>query len=271
MVMETGDALLEDESDAVDASDETPEQEVEEVDPRDARLATIEAELGRLRSLDPSKIGPAIGRVSALQSELAALRDRDPAAEIDPRLAANETLTISLAQALASSDIIDDRFKESLNAALRGIEQARSERDRARLEATLEDRIAKRLTPPPVAGVDETPWEEATVPVIELATQLGVDVNSVPWQAIREAAGTPAKAVALATKWLYENNDPTVQRVAARQKVVANGTPARNSSGPTISDMSDADAAYATGDINLDQYRNYRKQFGVSLEPGGGR
>lgn len=249
--MDTDQALLDGELDE-ESSDE-PEEQQAAADPQAemaARLTGLEAEITRLKSLDPSKIGPAIGRVAALQSQLDAIKDRNPSADLDPRIAANENLTVTLAQALANSDLVDDRFKDSLNTALRGIDQARTERQQRQLESSLEEKIAKKFAQAqPQPDEDESPWVEATETVLPLAQKLGIDPTQIPWQAIRTAAVTPAKATAMATQWLYENQtDPATQRVAERQRAAGNGSPARAAAASSHADIIER---YANGDPSL--------------------
>ena len=225
--MDTDQALLDVDADAP-ASADTEEQQAE-ADPQAellSRLGGLEAEVTRLKALDPAKIGPALGRVSALQSQLDAIKDRNPSIDLDPRISANENLTVTLAQALANSDLVDDRFKAALNTALTGIEQATSERKQRQLEASLEEKIAKKFAPVQAEADDEAPWVEATETVLPLAQKLGVAPESIPWQSIRTAAGTPAKATAMATQWIYENQtDPSTKRVAERQQAAGAGSP----------------------------------------------
>lgn len=265
--MDTDQALLEDETDA-EASVESEGQQAE-ADPQAelvARLSGLEAEIGRLKGLDPNKIGPAIGRVAAIQSQLDAIKDRNPAADLDPRISANENLTVTLAQALAGSDLVDDRFKQALTSALTGIDQARTERQQRQLEASLEEKISKKFAQAqPEPDADETPWAEATDTVLPLAQKLGIDPTTVPWQAIRTAAGTPARAAAMATQWLYENQtDPATQRVAARQQAAGGGSPKPGGSGNSHSSMDEAYEAYNNGTITGKQLDAYRTRFGVA-------
>lgn len=249
--MDTDQALLGGEVD--EESSTEPEEQQAEADPQAellSRLSGLEAEITRLKTLDPSKIGPAIGRVAALQSQLDAIKDRNPSADLDPRISANENLTVTLAQALANSDLVDDRFKAALNTALSGIDQASTERKQRQLVDSLEQKIEKRLaTLQPEADEDETPWAEATETVLPLAQKLGIDPTTVPWQAIRTAAGTPARATAMATQWLYENqSDPATKRVAERQRAAGNGSPDRSSSAQSNADIVER---YANGDPSV--------------------
>lgn len=264
--MDTDQALLDGEVDA-EASTE-PEEQQAEADPMAAvvaRLDAAEAEVARLKMLDPGKIGPAIGRVAALQSQLDAIKDRNPSADLDPRISANETLTVTLAQALANSDLVDERFKQTLNTALAGIEQANSKRERDQLKASLKAEIATEFAQPQEDSDSYDPWKDATLAVLEAATEAGVTLTDADFERFQsQSGGSPSRAVRIAERWIQENKtDPATKRVAERQRAAGNGSP-KPGGGLSVSSIDDAYDAYNSGQITGKQLDDYRTKFGVS-------
>ena len=71
----------------------------------------------------------------------------------------------------------------------------------------------------------------------------------------------------------FKESKTATARVAERRQAAGNGSPQRTGAtgGPVINNMSDADEAYSSGQITHEQYVGYRKEFGLSLAPGGGR
>ena len=214
-----------------DSFDTEPEPQEETVDPRDARLDKIEATLSRLGALDPNKINPALGRIGAIQSALDGLSKRDVLAEIDPRVTANEDLTVTLARALSNSALVEEEDKASLRAALRGVEQSKSARERKQMMSELKAELATTDVVQPAETSDAAAnlWDDATVEVRDMASEYGVDPSQIPWDAIqRDAQFNPLKVARVALKWFEANKpDPTTDRVAERRRAAGSGSPAR--------------------------------------------
>ena len=198
-----------------------------------ARFDGIESELARLKGLDPDSVRSGLGRISSLQSDIDDLRKRDPVAAIDPRVSANEALTMAVADALLNDPAVDAALKASLRSAVTGVERARTQREQEMREAALEARVhetiarsAPKVAAEPAAG--EAQWVKATTTIRARANSMGVSAEGLPWAELRTASGEdPDEAIALAVGWLYEHReDPTAIRVSARRAAAA-PSPAR--------------------------------------------
>lgn len=229
----TDDAGIEPES--FDTAPEQPQEET--VDPRDARLDKIEATLSRLGALDPNKINPALGRIGAIQSALDGLSKRDVLAEIDPRVSANEDLTVTLARTLSNSALVDDEDKASLRSALRAVEQSKSVRERAQMMSELKAELATTDVAPaetsdPVAAL----WDAASEEVRDMASEYGVSPDTIPWDDIqRDAQNNPTKVARVALKWFEANKqDPSTERVIERRRAAGSGSPAREGAATSL-------------------------------------
>ena len=218
------------EAPATDSFDAEPEPQEETVDPRDARLDKIEATLARLGALDPNKINPALGRIGAIQSALDGLSKRDPIAELDPRVSANEDLTVTLARTLSNSALVDDEDKASLRAALRAVEQSQSVRERQKMMSELKAELATtEVAPAETSDALAVLWDDASKEVRDMASEYGVSPTQIPWDDIqRDAQNNPAKVARVALKWFEANKpDPAVDRVIERRRNAGSGSPAR--------------------------------------------
>ena len=248
-----------------------------EVDP----LAELRTQIGaaaRRDELDSlrNQVRSELGRSQRLEARLDALTGANPLADVDPRLDANETLLISIASALADSELSDDRMKGTLRSALAALDQAKGARATRRLREELKDDILKAVQPAAEPASSEDPWTQATADVIaELRERLpDFDIASIPIAVWDEgkSKGTPTRAAAHVLRWAESHaQEPVIDRAAARRAAAGEGAPARGAGGPTIIDASDNDDAWNDGLISDDVYKKNRIRLGVGVAPGGGR
>jgi len=273
-------------ADEIDADSEvidvSPDAKVEaepskEVDP----LADIRAQLGGAARRDEleslrNQVRSELGRSQRLEARLEAMAGANPLADVDPRLDANEALLTSISDALIDSELTDDRMKSALRASRSALDAAKGVRAQGRMREELKADILKALpkVEEPVQTLD--PWAQATADVVADLKGLlpDFDPTTIPatvWNA-GKAKGTPARAAVYVIRWAEQQAaNPAAERIAVRRQAAGDGSPARSGASPSVTDMSDADAAYGSGAINHEQYVAYRKQFNLSLEPGGGR
>lgn len=262
------------EPESFDAEVDTPAEE--QVDPRDARLDKIEALLAEIDPVvrEARGVKATVGRVQSLEASLKRLSEQNPLSEIDPRVSANEDLTVTLARTLSNSALVDDADRASLQAALRAVEASRSARERKQMMSELKAELATTEVQPAAETSDSVAalWDTASEEVREMASEYGIAPAQIPWDEIqRNAQNNPTKVARVALKWFEANKpDPAVDRVSERRRAAGSGSPSREgATGPVITDMSDADEAYSSGAITLAQYKDYRTKYGVGLVPGG--
>lgn len=205
-----------------------------------ARFDQMEAKLEALSGLDVQGVRSALGRVSALQSSLDELSKRNPAAALDPRISANESVVTALAEALLNDPSISDATRMTLSGALRGVEQARTQRELDSREEALLEKVRAAAAPASASAVasDDDPWQRATATVKRRAAALSVDPATVPWGEIQARATDAEDAAALAIEWLVEHKpDAPVAAVAARRAAAGRGSPSREAAAGDIEQL----------------------------------
>lgn len=232
-----------------DADDEAPEgAEVEDTAAEDApdpaalqaaRLDQMEARLTALAGLDVNGVRSAIGRISAIQSSLDELAKRNPTADLDPRVAASESAVAALAEALLNDPTLSDATRATLSGAIRGVEQARTQRELDRREEALLEKVRAAAAPATSATAAEDPWARASAIVSRRAAALSVDPKTIPWDEIQgKSDGTPEDASALAIEWLLEHKaDAPTAAVAARKANAGGGSPKREAATGDIEEI----------------------------------
>ena len=262
------------EPESFDTEPETPAEEL--VDPRDARLDKIEALLAEIDPVvrEARGVKATVGRVQSLEASLKRLSEANPLADIDPRVSGLEETVMSLARTLSNSALVDDDQRAEIRSTLRAVEASRSVTERKKLMSELKAELATTEVQQPAETSDPTAalWDAASDEVRDMASEYGVEPSQIPWDEIqRNAQNNPARVARVALKWFEANKpDPTTDRVAERRRAAGSGSPAREGAlGPIVTDMSDADAAYADGTITIAQYKEYRTKFDLGLVPGG--
>lgn len=220
------------EPESFDTDPETPAEDT--VDPRDARLDKIEALLAEIDPVvrEARGVKATVGRVQSLEASLKRLSEANPLADIDPRVSANEDLTVTLARTLSNSALVDDEDKASLRAALHAVEQSRSARERKQMMSELKAELATTEVQAPAETSDpvgEREWAVAEAVVRSRAAKAGLKWEDLPLAEINaKAAGNATVATDLALEWLDANKpDPTTDRVAERRRAAGSGSPAR--------------------------------------------
>ena len=275
---ETLAGLEPDAPDAADdaASEDEAEPQAETVDPRDARIAALEASLKALEPeiRDARGVKAAVGRIQSLEASLKKMADCVSFADLDPRVSANEDLTVTLAQSLANSALVDDTDKAALSAALQNVERSRTATERKSMLRELKAELNTTEVQPQTSNPQEELWRGLSDEIAAAAEEYGVARTAIPFAQIQaDAAFDPTKVVRVALKWLEAQKAPdNTTRVAERRRAAGAGSPVREGAlGPVITDMSDADAAYAAGLITHAAYRAHREKFELGVMPGGGR
>jgi hypothetical protein len=104
--------------------EDTPEPSEEETpdpfQPVLERLGRVETAQSALSVLDPERLNRVLQMVPGLQSSLDKQKADNPLATLDPRIAANEALTVNVVEALinSDSDLVNDESKAALRSAL---------------------------------------------------------------------------------------------------------------------------------------------------------
>lgn len=225
-----------------DEATETPEPEETVPDPAQAvldRLGAIDQTLDGLRGLDPAKINSLLGRVPGMQSEIADVKGQDPLATIDPRLAASESLSLALAEALLNSDdgLMDEQGKTQLRQAVSQMGDAQTERERAALKREMIAEVTASASPEqtetaPTAG---DLWQAATQDV-QAALPADFDMVTIPQDVWAEGVktGRPSLAVRHVLNWVDTQSADALDGLAERKAAAGNGAPSASAGGTTI-------------------------------------
>ena len=225
-----------------DEATETPEPEETAPDPAQAvldRLGAIDQTLDGLRGLDPARINSLLGRVSGMQSEIADVKGQDPLATIDPRLAASESLSLALAEALLNSDdgLMDEQGKTQLRQAVSQMGDAQTERERAALKREMIAEVTASASPEqtetaPTAG---DLWQAATQDV-QAALPADFDMVTIPQDVWAEGVktGRPSLAVRHVLNWVDTQSADALDGLAERKAAAGNGAPSASAGGTTI-------------------------------------
>ena len=225
-----------------DEATETPEPEETVPDPAQAvldRLGAIDQTLDGLRGLDPAKISSMLGRVSGMQSEIADVKGQDPLATIDPRLAASESLSLALAEALLNSDdgLMDEQGKTQLRQAVSQMGDAQTERERAALKREMIAEVTASATPEQTetAPTADDPWQAATQDV-QAALPADFDMVTIPQDVWAEGVktGRPSLAVRHVLNWVDTQSADALDGLAERKAAAGDGAPSASAGGTTI-------------------------------------
>lgn len=240
-------------------------------------VAELKSELAALKQsmagLDPAKITSELGRVRSLQSAVDQLK-KTPAPERDTFA---EEAFGHLANALLADSLISDETKVAIRPLLARYEDAKTKNERTRLRQEIIAEIQPEKAEEP--AIEQSPEAmQATAEVFGYAKALGMTREEAA--AVldgRWSVGPDGLAAAVARLQslldAHKAQKGTATRVAERKAAAGSGAPSRSgvNGGPAITSINDADNAYANGDISGEQYRAYRKQFGIGETPGGGR
>ena len=225
-----------------DEATETPEPEETVPDPAQAvldRLGAIDQTLDGLRGLDPARISSMLGRVSGMQSEIADVKGQDPLATIDPRLAASESLSLALAEALLNSDdgLMDEQGKTQLRQAVSQMGDAQTERERAALKREMIAEVTASAAPEQTetAPTADDPWQAATQDV-QAALPADFDMVTIPQDVWAEGVktGRPSLAVRHVLNWVDTQSADALDGLAERKAAAGNGAPSASAGGTTI-------------------------------------
>lgn len=225
-----------------DEATETPEPEETVPDPAQAvldRLGAIDQTLDGLRGLDPARISSMLGRVSGMQSEIADVKGQDPLATIDPRLAASESLSLALAEALLNSDdgLMDEQGKTQLRQAVSQMGDAQTERERAALKREMIAEVTASATPEQTetAPTADDPWQAATQDV-QAALPADFDMVTIPQDVWAEGVktGRPSLAVRHVLNWVDTQSADALDGLAERKAAAGDGAPSASAGGTTI-------------------------------------
>lgn len=273
--MDQDEALAPDESLDTGFDGATDSDESEKPDP----VAELRAEFVALREsvsgLNPAQITSELGRIRTLQSKI----DRLESAPAPQRDTLAEDAIASMARVLVASPLIEDEAKSDIRALLSRLGDAQTKSERERLKRELLDEMKPAVESPKEEAQTVSPEAaSATARVLGYADGLGLTdeetatVLNGKWQ-VTQADGNLEGAVKRLKGVLkaHVENKGTVNRVTERKQAAGSGSPQRSGGTLTITDMSDADDAYARGEITHAQYVEYRKNLGMSLVPGGGR
>ena len=180
-----------------------------------------------------------LGRVSGMQSEIADVKGQDPLATIDPRLAASESLTLALAEALLNSDdgLMDEQGKTQLRQAVSQMGDAQTERERAALKREMIAEVTASASPEqtetaPTAG---DLWQAATQDV-QAALPADFDMVTIPQDVWAEGVktGRPSLAVRHVLNWVDTQSADALDGLAERKAAAGDGAPSASAGGTTI-------------------------------------
>lgn len=206
----------------------------EEPDPVAAlrdEIGTIKQAMSRFDGFDPSVVKSDLGRVRALQSKIDQLTANDPLLEVDPRISANESLLLSIADALINSDFTDDQNKANLRSALTGITESKTQRERKAMKQELLSEIQSAATPTNVEPTADPQTEAATARIIGYAEAKGIDPKTIPAEAWNLRANETLTDAVTRVRGVVDalaTQTAAAGRTAERRQAAGNGSPVRS-------------------------------------------
>ena len=266
-------ALDGDESLDTGFDDATTPDESEKPDPVAELRSELQAFRESMAGLNPAQITSELGRIRTLQSKI----DRLESAPAPQRDTFAEEAIASLANAIVASPLVEDDVKADIRSLLSRLGEAKTKTERERLKAELLSEMKPAVETKEEPQTVSPEAANATARVFGYADGLGLTEEEATtllngmWQ-VTTADGTLDGAVKRLKGVLkaHVENKQTAARVGERKQAAGSGSPQR-SAAVSITSMDDADDAYANGSITHEQYVTHRKNFGMSLAPGGGR
>lgn len=271
MTMEVIDGLEDEEavSDDAAAESDTPDEETTDPDPvaaLTARLDAFEKDYGHLKGFDPNPVKAGLGRLPAIQSAIDDLKKSgNLTADVIERLDLSDKALGTLATLMVGDAEQSEAVKAPFRAYTEGMERARTQRERNSLRTELLEEMKPAAQTTGETEPAPNPWDEATVEIRNLATELGVPLDTIPWKQFEDGAnGSALRATRLATAWLHDNKPTTdsTTRVAERRRSAGSGSPPREgSASASYRSAADVAEAYSAGTIDGETYRKELKRF----------
>ncbi len=274
--LDIGDAL---EGADLDIAEAPPEAEVDPVTAlRDeiADLKQVVSELDGLRGLNPRQISAVMGQVGALQRDFADFRKGDPITALDPRISENEDLLSVIANALASSDFLDDTSKAGLRQVTQKMESNKSARNADKLRRDVVREVQEARGEIAQAQPQATPEAQMAVAVAQATQRLQdfAEGKEVAWDSIPAAelqfkpGETLAQAQARVRKVITDlaGESASTERTASRRRAAGAGAPASAGTGAYRSQTA-VSTAHANGQLTTAQVKAMRDSGAFAALP----
>jgi hypothetical protein len=249
----------------LDVAEAPPEAEVDPVTAlreEVTELKQVVSELSDLRGLRRRDIESVLNQVGAVQRDFANFRQGDPIAALDPRISENEDLLSVMANALASSDFLEDSSKQGLRQVVQKMEANKNARNADKLRRDVVKEVQEARGEIAQARPAPSPQQQMQYQVAQATQRLMdfADGKNVPWNGIPsdELAFKPGETLPQAMNRVRKvitdlaGETASTERTANRRRAAGSGAPASAGTG-AFRTQTAIRTAHASGAINTAQ------------------